>query len=61
MAETLADRIRAAISDSYYDARDDGLTMEHAADQATAKVMQIVGESTDVYLTTEDERHEEMW
>ena len=38
---TVRDRIRAAISDSYYDARNDGLTMEHAADQATAKVMVI--------------------
>lgn len=59
MAESLAARIRAAISDSYYDARNDGLTMEHAADQATAKVMEIVGESTVVYLTTEDERGED--
>lgn len=41
---TARDRIRAAISDSYYDARNDGLTMEHAADEATAKVMQIISE-----------------
>jgi hypothetical protein len=41
---TVRDRIRAAISDSYYDARNDGLTMEHAADQATAKVMAIIEE-----------------
>lgn len=39
---TIRDRIRAAISDSYYDARNDGLTMEHAADQATAKVMVVL-------------------
>lgn len=40
----LYDRIRGAISDSYYDARNDGLTMEHAADTATAKVMAIIEE-----------------
>jgi hypothetical protein len=40
----IRDRIRAAISDSYYDARNDGLTMEHAADTATAKVMSIISE-----------------
>ena len=47
---TVRDRIRAAISDSYYDARNDGLTMEHAADQATAKVMQIITEDRDAEL-----------
>jgi len=44
---TVRDRIRAAISDSYYDARNDGLTMEHAADQATAKVLVIFNDRVD--------------
>jgi hypothetical protein len=49
----IAERIRAAISDSYYDARNAGMTMEWAADAATAKVMEIVGASTVVYLIPE--------
>ena len=36
------DVIRAAISTAYYAARDDGRTMEQAADDATAAVLSIV-------------------
>jgi tRNA(Ile2) C34 agmatinyltransferase TiaS len=50
VSETIRDRIRDAISDSYYDARNDGLTMEHAADTATAKVMAIITEDVVVAL-----------
>lgn len=42
MTNPIHQRVRAAISDSYYDARDSGLTMEHAADHAAAKVMAII-------------------
>lgn len=39
---TLRDDVRAAISNAYYDARNAGRTMEHAADVATDAVMQLV-------------------
>jgi hypothetical protein len=41
---TIAEQIRAAISEAYYDARNDGMTMEDAADAATAKVVAIITE-----------------
>jgi len=37
-------RIRAAISDAYYDCRNEGLTMETAADRATDAVVEILNE-----------------
>ena len=38
-ADTLRSEVRAAISNAYYDARNAGRTMEHAADDAAARVM----------------------
>lgn len=37
--DTLRSDIRAAISNAYYDARNAGRTMEHAADDAADRVM----------------------
>lgn len=34
--------VRTEISNSYYMARNDGQTMEHAADQATGKVVRLI-------------------
>jgi hypothetical protein len=42
MPESLKAEIRAAISNAYYDARNAGETMEHAADVAATKVMEIL-------------------
>jgi hypothetical protein len=39
---TLRGRIRTTISNAYYDARNDGLTMESAADDAADRVMNIL-------------------
>ena len=35
-------QIRAAISNAYYEARNDGLTMETAADNATEAVLEVL-------------------
>lgn len=39
-----ADRIRGLISDAYYDARNDGGTMETAADRAIDAVLAVIEE-----------------
>lgn len=38
----LQSKIRAAISNAYYDARNEGQTMEAAADNATAAVVALI-------------------
>jgi transcription elongation GreA/GreB family factor len=43
MPDELQQKIRAAISTAYYDARNHGRTMEDAADRATTAVMRLVG------------------
>lgn len=40
--DTLRGEIRAAISNAYYDARNTGRTMEHAADEAANQVLALV-------------------
>lgn len=40
---TRREQIRKAISDAYYDARNAGRTMEAAADDATDRVIELLG------------------
>lgn len=46
ITEEVRARLRAAISDAYYNARNDGRTMESAADDATSRVVVIIEETS---------------
>lgn len=44
MPDEFREKVRAAISNAYYDARNERRTMEQAADVATAAVLRLMGE-----------------
>lgn len=49
ITQDLRDKLRAAISDAYYDGRDLGKTMEESADDALAAVVSVLAPEDNKY------------